>query len=72
VQGSRVLAIGDGIATDLVGAARQEIDCLFVTRGIHAAEFDPAATGEIDREALVRAFAEAGAAPVAVMRELVW
>jgi len=72
VPGSRVLAIGDGLQTDLVGAARQEFDCLFVVRGIHAADFDPDAKGEIDREALARAFAAAGVAPVAVMRELVW
>jgi HAD superfamily hydrolase (TIGR01459 family) len=69
---SRVLAIGDGVRTDLVGAARQDIDCLFITRGIHAADFDPGERGEIDPEKLARAFAEAGAAPVAVMRELVW
>jgi HAD superfamily hydrolase (TIGR01459 family) len=72
VPGSRVLAIGDGVKTDLAGAARQEIDCLFVLRGIHAADFDPGAKGEIDRDKLARAFAEAGAAPVAVMRELIW
>lgn len=34
-----VLAIGDGAATDLRGAYDQAIDILFVTDGIHAAEF---------------------------------
>jgi ribonucleotide monophosphatase NagD (HAD superfamily) len=34
----RVLAIGDGIATDLGGAANQGLDALFIARGIHAAE----------------------------------
>lgn len=34
-----VLAIGDGAATDLRGAVDQGIDILFVTDGIHAAEF---------------------------------
>lgn len=33
-----VLAIGDGAATDLVGAAREGFDALFVTGGIHAGE----------------------------------
>ena len=33
-----VLAIGDGPATDLVGAARQGQDAIFVTGGIHAGE----------------------------------
>jgi HAD superfamily hydrolase (TIGR01459 family) len=32
---SRVLAIGDGMRTDVVGAARAGLDVLFVTGGIH-------------------------------------
>ncbi|SRR6266851_5623737 len=72
VPRSRVLAIGDGLKTDLLGAARQEIDCLFVTRGIHAADLGLDDKGGIDRDKLARAFAEAGATPVAVMHELIW
>jgi HAD superfamily hydrolase (TIGR01459 family) len=72
VPRSRVLAIGDGLKTDLLGAARQKIDCLFITRGIHAADFDLDEKGGMDREKLARAFAEAGAAPIAIMRELIW
>ncbi|MFN2474381.1 MAG: TIGR01459 family HAD-type hydrolase [Sphingomicrobium sp.] len=37
-----VLAIGDGLQTDVLGAARQGIDCLFVSGGIHAGEPFPA------------------------------
>jgi HAD superfamily hydrolase (TIGR01459 family) len=72
VPRSRVLAIGDGLKTDLLGAARQKIDCLFVTRGIHAADLGLDDTGSMDGEKLARAFAETGAAPVAIMHELVW
>ena len=37
-----VLAVGDGLPTDVLGAARQGIDCLFVSGGIHAgAPFPP-------------------------------
>jgi len=72
VPRSRVLAIGDGLKTDLLGAARQEIDCLFVTRGIHAADLGLDDKGGVDRDKLARAFAEAGATPVAVMHELIW
>jgi HAD superfamily hydrolase (TIGR01459 family) len=67
---ARVLAIGDSVRTDLMGAAAFGIDCLFVTAGIHAEETggretpDAAALGEI--------FANAGVAPRAVMRRLVW
>ena len=35
--GARVLAIGDGIATDVLGGVRQGIDTLFVTGGLAAA-----------------------------------
>lgn len=37
-----VLAVGDGLQTDVLGAARMGIDCLFVTGGIHAGEPFPA------------------------------
>ena len=33
-----VVAIGDGLPTDVLGAARQGIDCIFVTGGIHGGE----------------------------------
>lgn len=35
---ARVLCIGDGVQTDVAGAERQGLDCLFVADGIHAAE----------------------------------
>lgn len=41
----RVLAIGDGILTDIKGASAAGYDALFITAGIHAAEYgggDPA------------------------------
>lgn len=37
-----VLAIGDGLQTDVLGAALQGFDCVFVTGGIHAGEAFPA------------------------------
>lgn len=37
-----VLAVGDGLPTDVLGAARQGIDCLFVSGGIHAGKPFPA------------------------------
>ena len=35
----RVLAIGDGAKTDIVGANRAGLDTLFIASGIHAAEY---------------------------------
>ena len=35
VDRARVLAIGDGLATDIAGANRQGLDVLFIGGGIH-------------------------------------
>ncbi|MEO7365766.1 MAG: TIGR01459 family HAD-type hydrolase [Sphingomicrobium sp.] len=35
---SEVLAIGDSLVTDVLGAARMGFDCIFVTGGIHAGQ----------------------------------
>ncbi|PZO63758.1 MAG: TIGR01459 family HAD-type hydrolase [Paracoccus denitrificans] len=37
-RSARALAIGDGIATDILGAANQGVDALFVTGGLAASE----------------------------------
>jgi HAD superfamily hydrolase (TIGR01459 family) len=34
----RILAIGDGLPTDIQGAAGQALDCLFISGGIHGAQ----------------------------------
>ncbi len=66
----RVLAIGDSVRTDLRGATDFGLDCLFVTAGIYADELgdrhDP------NLAALNKIFADAGVAPKAVTRRLVW
>ncbi len=38
LEASRVLAIGDAMRTDVSGAARQRLDALFITAGIHTDE----------------------------------
>jgi HAD superfamily hydrolase (TIGR01459 family) len=47
---SRILAIGDGIRTDILGAMGEEIDSLFITGGLSAQETKTA--GQPDPEAL--------------------
>jgi HAD superfamily hydrolase (TIGR01459 family) len=64
---SRVLAIGDSVRTDLAGAHSYGIDCLFVTRGIHAGEFE--GIERMDSVAVKELF---GHPPKALMRELRW
>lgn len=68
---SRILAIGDGAFTDLAGAGRAGLDCLFVAGGVHAAEL-LAAAGSVDPEGLARLVARAGARPAALVREVFW
>jgi HAD superfamily hydrolase (TIGR01459 family) len=64
---NRVLAIGDSVRTDLAGAHGFGIDCLFVTRGIHADEFD--GIDRLDSLAVKELF---GHPPLALTRELRW
>ncbi len=70
VDRARVLAIGDGLRTDVAGAAGQSLDMLFITAGIHRDELHPGGDGVIDR----LAYAEHVAAPrpLAAMPHLVW
>jgi HAD superfamily hydrolase (TIGR01459 family) len=67
---NRVLAIGDSVRTDLKGAHDLGVDCLFVTAGIHAEELGH--RDEPDLAALGNIFKDAGHAPKAVTRRLVW
>lgn len=60
---NRVLAIGDSLRTDLAGANSVGIDFVFLTAGIHAADF-------ADDDAMHKAFGDK--IPKAVMQKLTW
>ncbi len=65
-----VLAIGDGIATDVAGAQRFGLDVVYISAGIHADEFGPANAPD---HAKVSAFlASHDARPVGYMPHLGW
>jgi HAD superfamily hydrolase (TIGR01459 family) len=64
---ARVLAIGDSVRTDLAGAHGFGIDCLFVTRGIHAEDFE--GIDQFDPASVKELF---GHPPRALTRELRW
>ena len=66
----RVLAIGDGMFTDMAGAAAQGIDALFISGGIHRDAVLGA--GGFDAAACRALAAEAKAAPRAQSPALVW
>ncbi len=67
IELNRVLAIGDSVRTDLAGAHGFGIDCLFVTRGIHAEDFE--GIDQLDPASVKELF---GHPPRALMRELRW
>ncbi len=67
IDRKKVLAIGDSVRTDLTGAREFGIDCLFVTRGIHAEEFE--GLDQLDPPSVLELF---GHPPKALMRELKW
>jgi HAD superfamily hydrolase (TIGR01459 family) len=67
---ARVLAIGDSVRTDLVGAAAFGIDSMFVLSGIHADDLGGREASHL--AGLGATFAAAGVAPKAVARRFVW
>jgi HAD superfamily hydrolase (TIGR01459 family) len=72
INPSRVLAIGDGVATDLLGAARAGLDSLFVLDGVHRDALFPGPDGGLDPAALGALLAGAGVKPIAFTPVLVW
>ncbi len=71
VEAARVLAIGDGLRTDVAGAVRRNLDCLFITNGIHRDDTGPG-DGRLDPAALDRFLAAAPHRPTAAMADLAW
>ena len=68
---SRVLAIGDGIGTDVAGANAQDLDVLFIASGIHGVETHGPG-GQLDLTAVDRLLAAAGAHAAYAMSDLTW
>ncbi|MEQ1902134.1 MAG: TIGR01459 family HAD-type hydrolase [Devosia sp.] len=67
---SRILAIGDSVRTDAIGAANADLDFLFITGSIHAGELD--AFGSPDPEAIRSLVAPSGARMRGAMARLAW
>jgi len=67
VEKARILAIGDGVNTDIAGAEAAGLDSLFVASGIHVDAGKP-----FDSALVSGMFAGRARVPVAAMRELRW
>jgi HAD superfamily hydrolase (TIGR01459 family) len=69
LQRHRVLAIGDGIRTDIAGAAAQNIDSLFVASAVHVAGGPQAG---LNVAAVAQLFSGQAARPIAALQQLSW
>jgi ribonucleotide monophosphatase NagD (HAD superfamily) len=67
VEKRRVLAIGDGMKTDIIGARQAGLDALFVTGGIHRSLHKKGLTSPADPDALRQLCEENGVSPVAAI-----
>jgi len=70
VAPGRVLAIGDGLATDMAGAFAAKIDALFVASGVHVEGHNSGE--ELDAAAVTALFEGREAQPVAAVSALKW
>ena len=71
VDASRVLAVGDGMRTDVAGAVGRGLDCLFVANGIHRDDTGPG-DGTIDPALLDAFLAGASHRPAYAIPDLAW
>ena len=67
----RVLAIGDGLITDVAGAQSHDLDCLFLAAGIHAGDV-LTDTGQLDGERVNALLAASGLGAAYASPHLVW
>ena len=70
VEKSQVLAIGDGMGTDITGARDNDLACLFISGGIHDREIST--TGSTQDIADIARKAVTGVNIVGAMRNLEW
>jgi HAD superfamily hydrolase (TIGR01459 family) len=68
--GKKTLAVGDGLPTDIRGAVDNGVPALFVTGGIHAADFG--AHDDPEHERVAARLSAEGLSAVAYMPKLVW
>lgn len=69
---ARVLCVGDGMETDMVGARNAGLDALFILGGIHQDEVGRNSQGEIDAAGLERVAGHYGVRPVAALQRFTW
>lgn len=68
IDKSRILAIGDGLPTDIAGANAQGLDCVFIASGMHGEALWT--NGKLDAGKIKQALSEEGVRPTYAMKEL--
>jgi HAD superfamily hydrolase (TIGR01459 family) len=66
IERAKILAIGDGVRTDIKGAAVAQLDSVFIASGIHLAG------GHVTSGALAELFPDPAVQPIAAMTALTW
>lgn len=69
VDKSRILGIGDGVLTDVKGAADYGLDVLYISGGVHAADYT--LDGNVDLEKMTAFLQKHGHSPIASLYALV-
>lgn len=67
VAKNKILAIGDGVRTDIAGAAAAGVRSVYIASGVNMA-----AGAKLDAQTLLGLFAEEAGRPVAAMTKLAW
>ena len=68
----RILAVGDSVRTDVVGAQAMGVQAVFVVAGIHEEKLKNPETGAIDRAGLAALYRDEGGTPIAALTEFRW
>jgi len=70
VPDAKILAIGDGVKTDIAGAIAEGLDSVFVASGLHVKGVH--STDTLDRAAMAALFSDTPTKPLAAMKRLQW
>jgi HAD superfamily hydrolase (TIGR01459 family) len=68
IDGARILCVGDGVGTDVLGAQNEGLDCLFIASGLHGEAL--MSGGALDAAKVDAALAEGGVSAKYVMAGL--
>lgn len=72
IDDARILAVGDGLRTDVIGAIKAGLDCAFIPGGVHGAAMGIEMGSVPERAALTRTLTEFGLSPTYILPELKW